>query len=146
MNKIRLQISKKVLDNPILLLILIGIIINPGCENNNPSIDITTPDDNLQIIIPQGTQTPANPEQISNSPLDKWGLWNKTTQLRGANTWQRIVIPNLDGEEFLGSDYIGPPYTQEDFNQLAALGANYVNISGYQTTLKLNFIIYNYAR
>ena len=122
--------SKEFLDNPILLLILIGIIINPGCENNNPSTDITTPDDNLQIIIPQGIQNPANPEQISNSPLDKWDLWNQTTQLRGANIWQRIVIPNLDGEEFLGSDYIGPPYTQEDFNQLAALGANYVNISG----------------
>jgi hypothetical protein len=60
----------------------------------------------------------------------KWDLWVNGTQLRGANIWQRIVIPSLDGPEFLGADYIGPPYTQEDFNHLAALGANYVNISG----------------
>ncbi len=130
MRNIKFQISIRVLDNPILLFILIGIIINPGCENNNPSRYVFTPDDNLQIIIPQGTQIPANSEHTSNSLLDKWDLWNKTTQLRGANIWQRIVIPDLDGEEFLGPDYIGPPYTQEDFNQLAALGANYVNISG----------------
>jgi hypothetical protein len=39
------------------------------------------------------------------------------------------VVPDLDGAEFLEEDYIGPPYTQADFDQLAAMGANYVNIS-----------------
>ena len=29
----------------------------------------------------------------------------------------------------MGTGYVGPPYTQEDFNRLSALGANYVNIS-----------------
>ena len=48
---------------------------------------------------------------------------------RGANTWQRVVVPRYDGEDFLGSDHVGPPYTQEDFNRLAALGANYINLS-----------------
>jgi len=61
---------------------------------------------------------------------DKWSLWGGTTQLRGANIYQRVVIPDLDGDEFLGSGQFGPPYTQEDFNRLAELGANYVNISG----------------
>jgi len=70
------------------------------------------------------------PQDNSPSAPDKWELWVGSTQLRGANIWQRIVIPDLDGEEFLGSDYIGPPYTQEDFNRLASFGANYVNISG----------------
>jgi hypothetical protein len=56
-------------------------------------------------------------------------LWTDGTQLRGANTWQRIVVPDLDGPEFLGSGYVGPPYTQADFDELAALGANYVNLS-----------------
>lgn len=60
---------------------------------------------------------------------DKWGLWVNGTHLRGANIWQRHVYPELDGPEFMGPGPLGPPYTQEDVNRLAALGANYVNIS-----------------
>lgn len=62
--------------------------------------------------------------------FDKFSLWTNGTQLRGANTWQRIVVPHVDGDEFLGNGHVGPPYVQEDFDRLAALGANYVNISG----------------
>jgi hypothetical protein len=40
------------------------------------------------------------------------------------------VIPDLDGPEFLGGNRVGPPYTQQDFNDLSKMGANYVNISG----------------
>ena len=78
------------------------------------------------VILP--TQSP---ERISVeiNPYDKYALWTNGTQLRGANTWQRIVVPEYDGYEFLGDGYIGPPYTQEDFDRLAALGANYVNLS-----------------
>lgn len=61
--------------------------------------------------------------------LDKWSLWADGTQLRGANIWQRIRVPDLDGEEILGDGYIGPPYTQADFDRLALAGANYVNLS-----------------
>ena len=60
---------------------------------------------------------------------DKWSLWNGETNLRGANIYQRKVYPELDGPTFLGPGYVGPPYTQQDFNRLAAMGANYVNIS-----------------
>jgi hypothetical protein len=56
-------------------------------------------------------------------------LWVGGTQLRGANIYQRRVYPEMDGPDFLGPGPVGPPYTQEDFNRLAALGANYVNIS-----------------
>ena len=62
--------------------------------------------------------------------FDKWRLWIDGPHLRGANIWQRLVIPDLDGPDFLGSGHVGPPYTQADFDRLAALGANYVNISG----------------
>ena len=62
--------------------------------------------------------------------MDKWSLWTGGTQLRGANIYQRHVLPDLDGDQFLGSGPFGPPFTQEDFDRLAALGANYVNISG----------------
>ncbi len=41
-----------------------------------------------------------------------------------------MVVPDLDGPEFLGGEHVGPPFTQEDFDRLAALGANYVNLSG----------------
>jgi hypothetical protein len=61
--------------------------------------------------------------------VDKWWLWTNGTQLRGANVWQRIVVPELDGPEFLGGGYIGPPFTQSDFDTLAALGANVVDLS-----------------
>ena len=60
---------------------------------------------------------------------DTWGLWSGGTALRGANIHQRLVYPELDGTEYLGSGPVGPPFTQADFDRLAALGANYVNIS-----------------
>ena len=73
--------------------------------------------------------SPTEAEEVETTVADKWSLWANGTQLRGANIWQRIVVPELDGPEFLGDGYIGPPYTQADFDGLAALGANYVNLS-----------------
>jgi len=72
--------------------------------------------------------TPLPPPAITGG--DKWALWTGLTQLRGANIWQRVVVPDLDGPDFLGDGHVGPPYTQDDLSRLAALGANYVNISG----------------
>jgi len=60
---------------------------------------------------------------------DPWELWTGPTRLRGANIYQRRVYPELDGPEFMGPGPVGPPYTQEDLDRLAALGANWVNIS-----------------
>jgi len=84
----------------------------------------TRENSHTQTLDDVGTQT-LNPSQ-----LDKITLWQGETQLRGANIWQRVIVPDLDGPEFLGSSHIGPPYTQADFDLLASLGANYVNISG----------------
>ncbi len=72
----------------------------------------------------------ASPLAQPGGSFDKFALWTGETQLRGANIWQRIVVPALDGLEFLGSEHVGPPYVQADFDRLAAFGANYVNISG----------------
>ncbi len=66
---------------------------------------------------------------VSIPSQDKWLLWANGTRLRGANIYQRRVFPELDGTEFIGPGPFGPPYTQDDFSLLAALGANYVNIS-----------------
>ena len=62
---------------------------------------------------------------------DKMGLWElrRGPHLRGANVYQRRVYRELDEPDVMGSGPLGPPYAQEDFEQLAALGANYVNIS-----------------
>ena len=62
-----------------------------------------------------------------NSMEYKWQLWRNGPKLRGANIWQRIRVPS--DENYLGDEYIGPPYTLEDFTRLAKLGANYVNLS-----------------
>ena len=86
------------------------------------------------IIIPQHIQEegsdpqPKLPSPTSESIKDKWALWINGTQLRGANIYQRPVMPALDGDKFMGSGIYGPPYIQDDFDRLAALGANYVNI------------------
>lgn len=67
---------------------------------------------------------------FSGTVPSKWDLWaSGVTHLRGANIWQALVIPELDGSDFKGADHVGPPYIQEDFDHLAAMGANYVNIS-----------------
>ncbi|MBC8508479.1 MAG: cellulase family glycosylhydrolase [Anaerolineales bacterium] len=65
----------------------------------------------------------------SQSSAIKWDLWVDGPHLRGANTFQRRIYLELDGAEFMGPGPLGPPYTQADFDLLAAWGANFVNIS-----------------
>ena len=56
---------------------------------------------------------------------DKWELWRGPTCLRGANLWQKRVKP----DDAMGPGPVGPPYSQQDLDRLAAWGADYVNIS-----------------
>lgn len=82
--------------------------------------------------IPTATRSPAVTQaqpSTATSGVNKWALWTGGPHLRGANIYQRRVYPELDGDEFMGSGLVGPPYTQEGFDHLAAMGANYVNIS-----------------
>lgn len=60
---------------------------------------------------------------------NKMALWRGAPLLRGANIYQRRIYSELDGKNFMGSGVLGPPYTQADFDRLAALGANLVVIS-----------------
>jgi len=89
--------------------------------------------DSMQGLITHGAiaaapSTATATPTLAPSPTDKWDLWTQGTRLRGANIHQRRVYPELDSDS-MGSGAVGPPYTQEDLDQLAALGANYVNIS-----------------
>lgn len=78
---------------------------------------------------PEDTESP--PPIFTGEINTKWDLWNSgATLLRGANIWQAVVIPEVDGDEFKGAGPVGPPFAQVDFDRLAALGANYVTISG----------------
>jgi hypothetical protein len=58
----------------------------------------------------------------------KAALWTNGSCLRGANIYQRRVYPEIDGDG-LGPGAVGPPYVGEDFARLAALGANFVDVS-----------------
>ncbi len=89
------------------------------------SDDRTTRDPGGQSVARPGATRRVTP----NATFDPWLLWSGTTHLRGANIYQRRVYPELDGDEFMGSGPVGPPFVQADFDRLAALGANYVNIS-----------------
>lgn len=106
----------------IILLLILFIIACVGIIQNSPQIVNSASSLDTQPVL-------HSPPTTENNPFDKWSLWTNGTQLRGANTWQRIVVPKYDGPNFLGDGYIGPPYTQNDFDALAALGANYVNLS-----------------
>ncbi len=106
----------------LLFLLVSAVACNLGVvEEDEETPEPLPPATHPAAIYPQPPGTSAS--------FDEWSLWASGTQLRGANVWQRIVVPELDGPEFLGSDHVGPPYTQADFDRLAALGANYVNIS-----------------
>ncbi|MCK9459806.1 MAG: glycoside hydrolase family 5 protein [Proteobacteria bacterium] len=58
----------------------------------------------------------------------KIDLWTNGACLRGANVYQRRVYPEIDGTG-LGAGAVGPPYGAEDFEGLAATGANVVDVS-----------------
>lgn len=62
--------------------------------------------------------------------MTRWDLWSSgKVMLRGINIHQRLIYEGWDDPEQYGESPVGPPFAQEDLDQLAALGANYVNIS-----------------
>ncbi len=101
----------------------------PAASTPPSSDETVTPAAIVRSPAPSLPLLSASSSAATAQDWDKCSLWTATTQLRGANIWQRIRVPALDGEELLGNGYIGPPYTQQDFDRLAALGANYVNLS-----------------
>jgi len=75
---------------------------------------------------PSAVPSPAPTPTLGDA---KWAFWVSGTRLRGADIYQRRVFPDLDGRTFLGPGPLGPPYTQADFDALAAEGANWVDLS-----------------
>ncbi len=100
-----------------------GAIVLPA-RSATPAAPFTT----IPPSTPPATATPWLSPTPDATP-DKWSWWVHGTRLRGANIYQRRVFPELDGTTFLGPGPLGPPYTQADFDALAAQGANWVNLS-----------------
>jgi hypothetical protein len=117
-------------------LFVVGFLFPAGILGCGPCSQLKGVSDVWEERPREEREQPA-PEEPTRAPTrspgqsvtDKWDLWVGDTKLRGANIYQRRVYPELDGPTFMGSGPVGPPYTQQDFNRLAALGANYVNIS-----------------
>ncbi|MEA3309680.1 MAG: MJ1477/TM1410 family putative glycoside hydrolase [Chloroflexota bacterium] len=101
------------------LFLLMGLVAS--CSTDFSAADEVPP--------PPATQEPNGTAPAALAGGDKWELWTHGTQLRGANIYQRRVYPEIDGVTFMGDGPVGPPYTQADFDRLAARGANYVNLS-----------------
>ena len=58
---------------------------------------------------------------------DKMELWTDGPKLRGINIWQVPFHPYYDDA---GTNPVVPPYTNQEFADLKAMGCNYINISG----------------
>jgi hypothetical protein len=82
------------------------------------------------VVVRPGAPAPPPPAAAPacEAASDKWSLWSSGAKLRGANLYQRRVYPDLDADS-MGPGPLGPPVTQEDFDRLSAMGANYVNLS-----------------
>jgi len=109
----------------ILFLFLISACIPP--YNISPTASSNYNQSSTSILTPLSSDLTYDTALANLS--GKWDLWSmgKTT-LRGANIWQALVVPEIDGDS-KGSGRVGPPFLQKDFDQLAEAGANYVVLS-----------------
>lgn len=113
------------------LLVALGLggcpkasVTDPNDSSADPNDSATDP--NNSTTDPNGS---TNDPNSGGASTGKYELWSNGLNLRGANLYQRRVYPDVDGDTFIGPGPFGPPQTQDDFNHLAALGANYVNLS-----------------
>jgi hypothetical protein len=115
-------------NSPILVL-TIPLVLFTACA--------PTTKDGMTSIPDQTQEMRDEGEIVSDAAVDtkqivmtKWDLWaSGETLLRGANLYQRLMYPEWDGPDWFGPGPLGPPVTQDDFNRMAELGANYVNLS-----------------
>src|SRR5574341_363151 len=134
-----------------MMLLAIVAILGASCGStpSTPQADQPNPSDTPPDVEPIGGEpsgeepTEAPPVMLPDAApgadeediiglieMTKWDLWaSGETTLRGINIHQRIIYEGWDDPEYYGPGPVGPVFVQEDFDRLAALGANYVNIS-----------------
>jgi len=116
--------------NPSIIVFALATLLITGCL----SAGVATPQEEA-AAEPTGTAVPATesmtePAANDRNEMTKWNLWSSgEVMLRGINIHQRVIYEGWDDPEYYGDGPVGPVFTQEDFDHLAELGANYVNIS-----------------
>ena len=113
----------------VIVLTLAALLIMSclSTEAVTPPVEEEQPSPAAALPTAEESEEPAAEEQTG---MTKWDLWSSgETTLRGINIHQRLIYEGWDDPEQYGEGPVGPTFTQEDFDQLAALGANYVNIS-----------------
>ena len=108
-----------------------GVFLLSSCSFTsvkvNPQITTQSANKSLQVPLKENGLKLITPQSIVKT---KWDLWSSgSTLLRGANIYQRLVVPEVDGFDSLGAGHVGPPFYQTDFDQLKESGANYVVLS-----------------
>jgi hypothetical protein len=107
------SMRKKIIWLMIMIMSLSGIVITSASSNYSER-------------LAKKAKTFQIDDETTGQISQKFDLWlGQKPYLRGANIWQKLVVPSDD----MGPGPLGPPYSQQDFNNLAAWGANYVNIS-----------------
>ncbi len=84
-----------------------------------------------QVCVDQQCVVSAEPTATTGpttSSVDKWALWSGDSTLVGATLYLRRLTTDDDPDQ-MGQLAVGPNYTQADFQRLAKLGANYVDLS-----------------
>jgi hypothetical protein len=128
------RIRRPVVCSLLALLVVLSVacgaaMTEPSAESLAATRPATAAEPATEVPRPRPSAVSHAPATTGAGEFDKWTLWTGSTRLRGANIYQRRVYPELDGPEFMGPGPVGPPYTQQDFDWLASMGANYVNIS-----------------
>lgn len=137
---------KKIFVELILILVIVVIAYsvgrnsatptaNAGIETTSVVVTSSAPAKSPNPVTETGTATVVGSNSPTGTSKDacisassKWALWTNGTCLRGANIWQLINDPSFNNT--VGNSSVVPPFKQADFDALAAMGANVVNISG----------------
>lgn len=130
-------------DSSVVVLMLTTLLIT-GCQSTGvatppgeaaPTVTVLvemedTAEPTAPVTAPPTAGSIKEPAADERIEMTKWDLWSSgEVTLRGINIHQRLIYEGWDDPEQYGEGPVGPPFAQEDFDQLAALGANYVNIS-----------------
>ena len=116
---------------PLYILLFVMVLACRTIAGITPQPTRSLPPIQTPLPTPISTSTflsDATLEEKENTAT-KWSLWVDGPHLRGANIYQKRIYLELDGSTYMGPGPLGPPFNQEDFDQLVKLGANYVNIS-----------------
>jgi hypothetical protein len=116
--------------NPSMFVLALATLLIMGCLSTRvatPQKEAATEPTEPAASVTESITEPASDEQ---NEMTKWDLWSSgEVMLRGINIHQRVIYEGWDDPEYYGDGPVGPVFTQEDFDHLAELGANYVNIS-----------------